>query len=103
MALRMALAAGFLGFICTATATESQQQLFVKQLIAEEPKIKDATWLTPKSLYVGVIDDGTDRSGYASYICIDAKPIGATLVKVIDIVKLKRTGKFVELGRSHCK
>ena len=50
------------------------------------------------------VDDKTKRDGFADYICSVASDHGVTpdLVKVIDIVKLVRTGKFIELGRANC-
>ena len=83
-------------------AQTADQKAFAKQLVREEPVIKDALWMTASNLYVGVLDDGSRRDGFAAYVCNDAKPRGAKMVKVIDIVKLKRTGKFVEIGTSRC-
>ena len=74
-----------------------------RELVKVEPKVKDAVWMNDWALYVGVISDGTRRDGYAQTICYDAGPRGAKLVKVIDIVKVKSTGKFVELGRANCR
>lgn len=89
-----------------SAAPNPAQKAFVTYLVksGKEPKVKDATWATDRNLYVGVIDDKTRRDGYADYICSVADDHGVTpkLVKVIDIVKLVRTGKFVELGRSRC-
>ncbi len=79
------------------------QQAFARELVKVEPKVKDAVWMNDWALYVGVISDGTRRDGYAQTICYDAGPRGAKLVKVIDIVKVKSTGKFVELGRANCR
>lgn len=87
----------------TAHAASPSQQAFVQQLIKSEPKVKDATWMTTRNLYVGVLDDGTRRDGYAQYICEEAKSHGATMVKVVDIAKVKRTGKFEELGKAFCR
>lgn len=84
-------------------AQTADQKAFAKRLVLEEPVIKDALWMTASNLYVGVMDNGTRRDGYATYVCNDAKPAGAKMVKVIDIAKLKQTGKFVELGQAWCK
>jgi len=90
-----------------ALAEPSQAQKdFVTYLVksGKEPKVKDATWLTDSSLYVGVFDDGSRQDGFADYICSVAGDHGVSpeLVKVIDIVKLVRTGKFVGIGKSTC-
>lgn len=89
-----------------SAAPNPAQKAFVTYLVksGNEPKIKDATWATDSNLYVGVIDDDTRRDGFADYICSVAGDHGVQpeLVKVIDILKLVRTGKFVELGKSRC-
>ncbi|MGQ7959900.1 hypothetical protein ACUTAF_19645 [Pseudomonas sp. SP16.1] len=91
-----------------ATAKPNQAQNdFITYLVksGEEPKVKDAVWMTDRNLYVGVIDDGSSRDGFAEYICSVADDHGLkpSLVKIIDIVKVSRTGKFVELGKTYCR
>lgn len=91
-----------------ASAAPSQDQKdFATFLVksGKEPKVKDATWMTDKNLYVGVTNDGTRRDGFADYICSVADDHGLKpqMVKVIDVVKVVRTGKFVELGKAYCK
>ncbi len=91
--------------IASAEPTEAQRK-FLTYLTksGDEPKVKDATWATDHNLYVGVIDDGTRRDGYAEYLCSVAADFGLNpkLIKIIDVVKVVRTGKFVELGRAYC-
>lgn len=100
-----AITAAILGalFAGPLSAQTAAQQSFAKRLAQDEPAIKDARWMNASNLYVGVMDNGTRRDGYATYVCNDAKPAGAKMVKVIDIAKLKQTGKFVELGQAWCK
>lgn len=90
-----------------SAAPNPAQKAFVTYLVksGSEPKVKDATWATDRNLYVGVIDDKTRRDGFAEYICSVAGDHGVTpeLVKVIDIMKLVKTGKFVELGKTYCQ
>lgn len=91
-----------------ASAAPSQAQRdFVNYLIksGDEPKVKDATWMTDRNLYVGVIDDSTRRDGFADYICMVAADHGfkPEMVKVIDVVKVVQTGKFTELGKAYCR
>ncbi|WP_341519822.1 hypothetical protein AABC73_14820 [Pseudomonas sp. G.S.17] len=93
------------GAQAAAPATSQSQKDLVKYLIASEKKsVKDATWMSKDNLYIGAIDDGTDRKGLASYICTVASERKATakMVKVVDIVKVQRSGKFEELGRADC-
>ncbi|WP_219063871.1 hypothetical protein [Pseudomonas sp. UMAB-08] len=88
-----------------APATSQNQRDLVKYLIASEKKtIKDAIWMSKDNLYVGAIDDGTDRKGLAMYVCAVAseRKAPAKMVKVVDIVKVQRAGKFEELGRADC-
>jgi hypothetical protein len=89
-----------------SAAPTAAQKKFVDYLIksGEEPKVKDATWATDENLYVGVISDGTRRDGFAEYLCSVASDHGLKpdLIKIIDIVKVNRTGKFIELGKAYC-
>lgn len=72
----------------------------------DEPTSKDAVWTADDVFKVGVIDDGTDRSGYAEYVCNVLYDYGfkekKVWVQVIDIVKLTRTNKWEKLGEAHC-
>ena len=105
-AITILLAASFSIPITASAAPNPTQKAFVTYLVksGNEPKVKDATWATDRNLYVGVIDDKTRRDGFAEYICSVAADHGVApeLVKVIDIVKLVHTGKFIELGISIC-
>lgn len=69
-----------------------------------EPTVKDAIWTSPKMFKVGVLDDGTNRNGFAAYVCSEAAAAGlkGISVQVIDIAKLKNTGKWVKLGEKQC-
>lgn len=74
-----------------------------------EPTIKDATWTdqSKDTLYVGVIDNKTNRDGVADYVCqvlISDFGIaqGAADVYVMDIAKIARDNKWVTLGKAKC-
>ena len=73
----------------------------------QEPKVKDALWTSRDIFKVGLLNDGTSRDGYAGYVCEVLYEHGfkgkAIWVQAIDIAVLKRTGKWVKLGESHCK
>ncbi len=60
--------------------------------------------MTDSNLYVGLFDDRSRRDGFADYICPVTGDHGMSprLVKIIDIVKLVSTGKFVEIGKARC-
>lgn len=73
----------------------------------DEPTAKDAVWTTINTFKVGVINDGSNRSGYAQYVCEVLNDEGfkgkGVWVQVIDIVKLNKSGKWVKLGETHCR
>lgn len=75
-------------------------------LSSEEPSVKDAAWTQDFIFKVGMIDDGSDRSGFAEYVCEILYDYGfkgtEVWVQVIDIVKLTRTDKWEKLGEAHC-
>ncbi len=82
------------------------QKSISQKLIATEPRVKDAAWSTSTTLLVGVLNDGSRRDGYASYICQvlyedGLKGIGVW-VKVIDIEKLVRDNTRAVLGEARC-
>jgi hypothetical protein len=86
-------------------ATTNLQQAFINRLVsAKKSPIKAAMWVTPTVLQVGVTDDHTLQFRLAESVCSVAKQnsVPAKLVKVIDIAKLKRSGKVVELGQAYC-
>lgn len=75
-------------------------------IISDNKKtIKDAAWISSNTLKVSVIDNGTDRNGYASYICEELYGYGiyGTSVYIVDVVKLIRQNRSVNLGISDCK
>lgn len=75
--------------------------------MGEEPKVKDSLVTDTGALYIGVMDDGTNRNGYAEYVCMVANdfaqpPERDRLVKIIDIAAVARNEGFKELGRHWC-
>ncbi len=72
----------------------------------QEPAVKDALWTDSSTFKVGMLDDGTDRTGFASYICEVLRDNfninGGVSVVVIDIEKLVETHKWIELGKTNC-
>ncbi len=77
--------------------------------IRREPKVKEAIITESGVLYASVLDDGTNRSGYATYLCevLRAKRSTASRVKVIRFASHndpKRDNAYgVLLGESWCK
>ena len=80
----------------------------VKQLFNsdKEKMTKDSIWTTRDIFKVGVLDNGSNRDGYASYVCQVLYDYGfkgkRVWVQVIDIAKLVRNGKWEKLGDKHC-
>lgn len=75
--------------------------------IMEDAAAKDFLITDSGAIYVGLIDNGGDRSGYARYVCETARSHaegeGERLVKVIDIAAVSRGDGFKELGRHRCQ
>jgi hypothetical protein len=71
-----------------------------------EPTAKDAVWTAKHIFKVGVISNGTQRNGYASYVCEILYDHGfkgqKVWVQVIDIVQLSQNGKWIKLGEARC-
>jgi len=81
----------------------------VIEAVKKEPKVKDATLTDANVLYVAVLNDGTDRSGYAQYICEVVRENKGT-AKVIKVVEFgtmnsedKNNAYGKLLGESQCE
>lgn len=81
----------------------------VKDLMKAEPKVKDFVLTDANVLYVSVIDNGTNRDGYADYMCSVMREAHVNVLKV-KVVKLgsqkdpKRDNAYgIKLGESQCK
>ena len=77
-----------------------------KAALASEPKIKD---LNVANGYwnVGVLDDGSNRTGYANYVCEVLRENGITGVtaRVVDIVRVvneNASPRDASLGEASC-
>lgn len=77
--------------------------------IRKELKVKEATITDEGVLYASVIDDGTNRTGYAAYLCevLRAKHATVSRVKVVKFGSTKDRNRDnaygVLLGESWCK
>ena len=87
-------------------ATDDARQKALQHFKTKEPKVKDAMW-SKGILKLGVLDDGSNRNGFAEYACQvlkdDYKITEPTIVEVLDIAKLSSTNKEVILGKATCK
>lgn len=78
------------------------------QAIEQESTVEDALVTDGGNLYVGVLDNGSDRSGFAMYVCEVARDyatgdVSRKLVKIIDIAAAARDEGIEELGRHWCE
>jgi hypothetical protein len=69
-----------------------------------EPQISDLVWSGP-FLYVGMLDDGGRRDGYAGYVCEVLREhhaeAGVTVI-IKDFAKMVGHGEHVKLGEARC-
>lgn len=77
--------------------------------ISKEPKVKEAIITDANVLYVSVEDDGTNRDGYAGYLCEVLREKKAT-TNWVKVVKVNSTNDSnsdnaygILLGESHCE
>jgi hypothetical protein len=83
----------------------------ILNLIKEEPKCKDAFITDSKVLYFSLVDDGTNRNGFAEYLCQLIKDEGGS--SYIDRVKIVKHNSSTDpnrdnaygvlLGECYCK
>lgn len=72
--------------------------------LLKETQIKDGVWASDSSLWVAVLDNGTNRNGYAAYVCgvVRAHGLREFTVRVQDAAALLRD-ELVTLGSHFCK
>ncbi len=76
--------------------------------IKKEPKIKEAIITDANVLYVSVEDDGTNRDGYATYLCeiLKENKASTSWVKVVKVNSINEENSDnaygVLLGESNC-
>jgi hypothetical protein len=82
----------------------------IKAALKDEPKILDYVVTEASVLYVSVADDGTNRNGYASYLCDLAKENNDNSINRVKIIKAnsqndpnKDNAYGIELGECWCK
>lgn len=103
------IAIALLSALQAGATTYSQQHERVKRQFQsnEEKTAKDAIWTARDIFKVGVVNDGSNRDGYANYVCEVLYEHGfkgqQIWVQVIDIIKLTRKGQWVKLGEARCR
>lgn len=72
---------------------------------ADEPTAQDAIWTSDTMFKVGVLDNGSSRSGYADYVCSVLRENGLAAgyhVEIVDIVSIAAGGRWTVLGEKAC-
>lgn len=85
---------------------QSADREAVKRELMTWAAVRDVHWAAAGSLWVGVLDDGTRRDGYAMSVCevVRQKRVpGYITVTIIDIAKMAMKGERVELGKASCR
>jgi len=75
-------------FVASGHSQVSTTNEKLKTLMKNEPKVKDFVFTDAKVLYASVIDDGTNRNGYAQYLYYALKEVNIKTFKVV-VVKLR--------------
>lgn len=103
------LALGWIGSKFNGSTADMPENKVALKAILKEPKVKDATITDAGVLYVQVVDDGTNRNGYAEYLCSFLKKNYSSVnrVKVVKVNSQNDPSKDnaygVLLGESWCK
>lgn len=96
--------------LASASEPESKEITLAKQEIQKEQKVVDLYYNPNAEIewHIGVLDDGSKRHGFASYICDilhEHRLVSQnTSVRIVDVSKIKRGNNFREasLGRINC-
>lgn len=90
-----------------AISSDTKEDIIKYFMSDKEPMVKDAVWDDGlnNTLYIGVIDNGTKRDGFADYACqvlIDDFNTTSGAVYIVDIAKIANGGKWERLGSASC-
>ena len=94
-----------------SASTAAADATSAEKALRSEPKVKELLYQPGKAVewQVGVITDGTQRHGYAVYVCDLLRSHGAsttkTIVRIVDIAKIAAktdTFRSASLGSVRC-
>lgn len=94
-------------FILPAAADEPWWPQAIKTLLEGNKRtIVEAMFTGTSSLWVSVRDDGSNRDGFAEYVCLEIMDAGMEVgdfyvIHIWDAAQMARE-KLVELGRDEC-
>jgi hypothetical protein len=90
-----------------ATSNVTLDEEALKAEVMESESVHDFLITETGAIYVGMLDNGNSRNGFASYVCevvrSHATGEGNRLVRIIDIAAVSRGEGFKTLGRHQCK
>ncbi|WP_339118489.1 hypothetical protein [Halomonas sp. BMC6] len=79
----------------------------IKSTVMQDSAAQDFLVTDDGAIYVGVLDNGSNRDGYAASVCEvvreNATGEGNRLVRIIDIAAVSRGEGFKTLGRHQCE
>ncbi|MCL7931731.1 hypothetical protein [Halomonas llamarensis] len=89
-----------------ATSNVTINQEALKAEVMESESVHDFLITETGAIYVGMLDNGNRRDGFASYVCevvrSHAEGEGRRLVRIIDVAAVSRGEGFKTLGRHQC-
>lgn len=78
----------------------------LKAEIMGSDEVQDFLITETGAVYVGMLDNGSNRNGFANYVCeavrANASGEGTRLVRIIDIAAVSRGEGFKTLGSHQC-
>ncbi|MBI1308637.1 MAG: hypothetical protein GC129_02105 [Proteobacteria bacterium] len=90
----------------TEEYTPAHEKVKTRFQSAAEPAAKDAIWTSPSIFKVAVLNNRTNRDGYAQYVCEVLDEEGfkgkGVWVQVVDIASVVKGGQWTKLGEAHC-
>ncbi|APG24069.1 hypothetical protein [Syntrophotalea acetylenica] len=95
--------------LSTVHADQKQQRQEVLRYLksGQEPQVKDAMWATDFLLKIGVFDNGSQRDGFADYVCLVLAEHGMSgqsiRIEIIDYGSVVRGENWKVLGGAECK
>lgn len=90
-----------------ATGNVTINEEAIKSTVMQDSSAQDFLVTDDGAIYVGVLDNGSNRDGYAASVCevvrTNATGEGNRLVRIIDIAAVSRGEGFKTLGRHQCE
>lgn len=92
--------------LADAASAATLHEASLKAELMDGKTVKDVLLTDSGAVYVGVLDNGSSRNGFARYVCEvvrgHAKGGGSRLIRIIDIATASRGEGFKTLGQHSC-